>query len=170
MNEIINIVLLLLIYCVCIILSFAGDLIFIKMRLHNCNPVMAEIIYFDEISFIKGSCKVTIVNYLNNGSQQDAVILRAKKDKIGDKIQIVTDGNIAVRKNVAIKEGRSAGINIIFLIGLLIVGKYIIFNEEIICMFALATLLGVMLIIVILYPLFYKAYDSEIKEKLGWRK
>lgn len=59
--------------------------------------------------------KFIIVSYKNNGLQKDAVILKARKDKIGDKIEIVTDGKIAVRKN-------------------------------------------------------YEAFDSEIKEKLGWRE
>ena len=162
------IILLVAIYCISLIMSFVEDWIYAKIRLRDYNPIIAEVIYFDEVSFIKGSSKVTIVSYKNNGLQRDAVILKAKKDKIGDKIEIITDGKIAVRKNVVLKEDQDIGMGTIIFIIMLILSKC--FGSDEGTMTALYFLLTIVLFLAVLHPLVYEAFDSEIKKKLGWRK
>lgn len=164
----INLVLIMSVYCFGTILSFAEDWVFIKRRLRDYEPIVAEVIYFDEVSVIKGISNVTIVSYKSNGLQKDAVILKAKKDKIGDKIEIVTDGKIAVRKKIALKEDQHFGVSIFALGIILFFLKYSGSDEG--GMTAVYFMFIMEVIFAIFYPVIYEAFDSEVKEKLGWRK
>lgn len=163
----VHIALIVIFYCIMIILSFVQDWIYAKIRLRGYNPILAEVIYFDEVQFVKGSSKVTIVSYKSNGLQRDAVILKAKKDKIGDKIEIVTDGKIAVRKKIALKEDQHFGVGIFALVVMLFFLKSFGPDEELLIAAYFVLIIG--LLFTVLHPLVYEAFDSEIKEKLGWR-
>lgn len=164
----IHIALIVIFYCIMTILSFVQDQIYAKIRLRGYKPILAEVIYFDEVQFIKGSSKVTIVSYKSNGLQRDAVILQAKNDKIGDKIEIVTDGKIAVRKKIALKEDQHFGMSIFALVVILFFLKSFNSDEELIAIYFV--LIIELLFTTILNPLVYEVFDSEIKEKLGWRR
>lgn len=151
-----------------IILSFVQDWIYAKIRLRGYNPILAEVVYFDEVQFIKGSSKVTIVSYKSNGLQRDAVFLKANKDKIGDKIEIITNGKIAVRKKIALKEDQHFGVSIFALVVMLFFLKSFNSDEGLIAIY-FVLIIG-LLFTTILNPLVYEAFDSEVKEKLGWRR
>lgn len=162
----IHIALIVIFYCIMTILSFVQDWIYAKIRLRGYNPILAEVIYFDEVQFINGSSKVTIVSYKSNGLQRDAVILKANKDKIGDKIEIITNGKIAVRKKIALKEDQHFGVSIFALVVILFFLKSFGPDEGLLIAGYFVLIIG-LLFTTILNPLVYEAFDSEIKEKLG---
>ncbi len=93
---------MLIIYISLMILVYLGDYIIIKTHLKYYKPITAEIIDLDYAKYLKGGEAVTIVTYEKNGKNKDAIITNQKKDKIGDKVEIITDGVIAIRakKNV----------------------------------------------------------------------
>ena len=165
----ISIILLLVYDSIVIIISFAGDCFYIKREIRNFKPITAEIIYFDEASFGRGgSYPVTIVSYTINGIQRDAVISKAQRDRVGDKIEIVTDGEIAIRKKLALKNSERTRISsVVFVVFFVILWNVGPIDEVTI---SLTFIIIMMMLYVIFYPLIYKVHDSYIKEKLGWRR
>ena len=99
------------------IIYFGGDWVYMKRKLRNCKPIIAEIIYFDKVY----REQLVIVSYKINELQQNIVISKALKDKIGDKIEIVTDGEIAVRKKIELKHNKGVIDATIFLVVMLII-------------------------------------------------
>lgn len=170
MAEIVVVTLMFLIYGASMTLSLMGDWILRKTQLRNCEPVTAEIIYFDEVHFVKGGCKVTVVHYMENGISKDAFVFKTKGDVVGSNIDIVTDGCLAVRKENTLRESISVVKNIIALIIIFVLGKYIVMFDEVLSIIVLLILLGFIVVIAILYPYFYKAYYDAIRQKLGWSR
>lgn len=146
------------------ILYFVDDWIYMKRKLRNCKPIIAEIIYFDKVR----RERLAIVSYKINDLQQNAVISKAFKDKIGDKIEIVTDGEIAVRKKIELKDNKGVIDATVFLVIMLVVLWYTGPIDELTV--ALFFWIIWVLMYIIFLPLIYKVGDNYIKEKLGWRK
>lgn len=162
-------ILMFVIYCMSIFLLFAGDWIISKTKLRNCKPVMAEIICFEEIHFVKSGCNVAILYYSKNDISKDTFIVKAKNDRVGDKIEIITDGYLAVRKGVVLQGKISIMKNLIVFVAIFFLLNYIFLGKEMISMLALLTVLIFVLIITIFYPYFYEAYYNAIKQKLRWK-
>lgn len=57
----------------------------------------AEIIYFDSVTVARKDVDVTVVNYMCNGKSRDVMLRKKGGEKIGDIINIITDGKVAYR-------------------------------------------------------------------------
>lgn len=162
-------IIMFLIYCISIFLLLAGDWIISKTKLCNCKPVMAEIICFEEIHFVKSGCNIAILHYNENGNSRDTFVVKAKNDRVGDKIEIITDGCLAVRKGVVLQGKISIMKDFIAVVAIFFLFKHIFLDKEMLSMLALLTVLILVLIITIFYPYFYEAYYNAIKQKLRWK-
>lgn len=143
-----------------------GDQIVIKTKLKNADICVAEIVDFEEVNFIKGSIFVTIVKYMKNDVEKTAIVYKGKKDKIGNKIVIVTDGNIAARDTFYIKEEMSIGAIIVF-IGVVF---FLAQRSEEYFTYASIIMLVIVALLAILHPYTYESHNCEIKRKLGWHE
>lgn len=143
-----------------------GDKIVIKTKLKNADMRIAEIIDFEEVNYIKGSIRITVVKYIKNNEEKTAIVYKGKKDKIGDKILIATDDDIAARDKIYIKEEMSVGAIVMFMVVFILLGQT---NNEFF-MYANIILLVIVAMLALLHPHTYKSQIYEIKRKLGWHE
>lgn len=169
MDETLRLVLIIALFVLGTMLSMFGEWLVIKTRLRNCKTYIGEIVYFDEIPLMRGAHMISVINYQDNGKSRDAIIIKAKRDVVGAKISIVTDGNLAVRKKIAMAEKGSSGVYIAAVI-VLIIGQFNLNASQMFFLDAalLITLVG-LIIILLFYPFLYEITDQSMKDRLGWR-
>lgn len=131
--------------------------------------VMAEIIYYDCVQLERWSYDVTIVNYVMNGKSIDALIEGKKGQRVGEKIHIITDGEVTfcTQKNWRefITGTYIIKIIICFLLGDFFVGHFKEINVNYII---LSILINV--ILVLAYPIFYREFIKSLKSASGWHE
>ncbi len=155
----------LLLCVIAILFSLVGDLIVVKTKLKYSPHFMAEIICFDEIHYFRGVSKVSIVKYKTGDKEKVTLVDKSKKDKIGDQVHIVTDGNLTAR-NELVNKNDSYGYIVLIVLGLFFFGRSGMDVEVIGGFIALGFMSLVMLIFIVAYPLFYEMHYQELKEKL----
>ncbi|MDE6626702.1 MAG: hypothetical protein K2K56_10105 [Lachnospiraceae bacterium] len=57
----------------------------------------AKVIYFDTVKYGKGTIDITVLNYNLYGKSKDTLLLKKEGDKIGDIIEIISDGEVSYR-------------------------------------------------------------------------
>lgn len=163
---------ILILYVTILIVVYFGDYILIKTVLKTYKPIPTRIIDIDRVQPFAGNggYDVTIVTYYENGKEKDAVISHQKSDKIGDCLDIVTDGCLAVRCKVGFDSINTmliclgVGIALIYYaiysysIGV-VVPIWMIFVELLFC-----------IAVLVLHPLLAKSRDKSTKAYLGWHK
>lgn len=129
--------------------------------------VTAEIIYYDQIQEGKKVYDVTIVNYEMNGKSIDALLDGKKGKKIGEKIEIVTDGEVAF----CVKKGWRDIFDDIKMVILFVPFGYLFFKNfselNFYCV-VFCSLLAVFLIII--HPITYRNFIKGLKAEAGWHE
>lgn len=162
MNIYISFIIMLLIG---IIISLLGDIIVIKKRLKKYPTVIADIIYFEEVQLFRGGSCIAVVKYMKDNVEKSAIIHKAKKDKIGDKVEIVTDGKLAARNSIVLKQDLSIGGIIGSVIVMVLFGQYI---DNLYASLAFNCMVVIEFFLMITYPYVYEAHYCEMKDRLGW--
>ncbi|MDE6624905.1 MAG: hypothetical protein K2K56_00895 [Lachnospiraceae bacterium] len=57
----------------------------------------AKVIYFDTVKIGKSPIDITVLNYYLYGKSKDTLLLKNERDKIGDIIEIISDGEVSYR-------------------------------------------------------------------------
>lgn len=127
--------------------------------------VTAEIIDYDRVRSGKSIYNVTIVNYVTNGKSIDALLYGKQGAKIGEHIDIVTDGEVAFCIKKGWRDIRNDIIKIILCVPLgYVFFKY--FNELNVYCIIYCIIFNIFLIIV--RPVNHREHNKGLKTKLGW--
>ncbi|MCM1497038.1 MAG: hypothetical protein NC124_01070 [Clostridium sp.] len=59
--------------------------------------IAAKVIYFDTVQLDKWTYDITVLNYKLNGKSKDTLLIKKGRDKIGDIIEIISDGEVSYR-------------------------------------------------------------------------
>lgn len=165
MEKIMVLMFVVLILLYALAMSFFDDIIMRKTILRKYKSIEAEIVYFDTIEYFRGCSYVTIITCLINGKQKDFVLLKAKKDRIGDKILIRTNGNIAVREKLVLKEDISIALDAVIFLIILGLLKYIISYRLYFNWIVLLIEIGVILLLILLFPYMEEVYYQSINDR-----
>lgn len=162
------IIIMLLLYGTTILIRYYGDYIMSTTRLMSCKSLEAEIVDCQYMQSLKGGKYVTIATYLQNGKAKDVILSYVQGDKTGDRIEIVTDGNCAVRSR-KIHFTRNDIIKLLFT-GLFAVGLgfFAYMKLGMIPVWLVLVVVGLCVSSIVLYPLYVVSRSYDIKIKLGW--
>ena len=164
-------VLIILILIIVIITDVFGDLILIKTKLRRCNKYSAEIIYFTDkvkMNHKGGYDDFTVVKYYDAKEERKTFIYKDKRDKYGDRIEIVTNGELTARNGIVIPEGLGV-LSIVKTLVFSLIGGPILYNiGDLYAVFGIGTVFLFFLLYLLIYPLAREACDEDIKRSLGW--
>lgn len=144
------------------------DLIIRKNFLWKKYCTEAEILWFDECALFRRKCNIAVVKYTKYDISQKIIVRRGVKDKIGDKLIIVTNGSIAVRSKIYWKKDLEIPKMILWLIVIVILGKIIFDNIYRYDIRHIVLAFAIIIMFLLIYPLFYEADMNDIKRALGW--
>lgn len=164
------IILLFIIFVICFMLLLLCDYFVIKTRLKNCRPVIGKIVYFDEVQFFRSGYHVSIVEYMSGEITKNAIILKSNKDKIGDEIEIVTDGDLAVRKKIVIKQDNNWGAFLVVFLVLFLGRDNLVTGAEQFIIISQLVIICILMVVMFIYPSLHEIFDREVKKGLGWRR
>ncbi|MBQ9984383.1 MAG: hypothetical protein IJP29_07315 [Lachnospiraceae bacterium] len=162
---------LILVLVIDTIIAVFGDLILIKTKLKCCKKYLAEIDYFtDEVRMNNyGAYTVfVVVKYYDSGEEKKAVIYKDKRDKYGDKIEIVTNGDLTARRSVIFPDKLTIVGTVKDFIVATIFGLFMYEIGDLYAVFGIGILLLAYVLYLIIYPLAREACDEDIKRSLGW--
>ena len=129
--------------------------------------VTAEIIYYDQIQEGKKVYDVTIVNYEMNGKSMDALLDGKKGKKIGEKIEIVTDGEVAF----CVKKSWRDIFDDIKMVILCVPFGYIFFkNLGELNVYCVVFCIMLNIFLVIMHPITYRSFIKGLKAEAGWHE
>lgn len=158
---------MLIIYVSLIVIVYFGDYIIIKTRLQYYKPITAEIIDLDYAQYFKGGETVTIVSYEKTVTSKDAIITNEKNDKIGDMVEIVTDGVIAVRAKKKVDKVTILGHTLLGF-GMIWYGYFMYTTGLEMPTWSILVAILICGGMIVLHPLCTSSIDSNRKRALGW--
>lgn len=130
--------------------------------------IAAEIIYFDTVQLGKGTHDITVLNYTLCGKSKDTLLLKKKGDKIGDTIEIISDGEVSYRVKRDWKDIFNSRMCTAFIVCCLS-GFIFYANLESINMYLFLGCIILEIINLLLFPISNRSFYRQIKKELGWR-
>lgn len=164
--ELVYIILSCFIVGVCIYVF--EDVIIQKNFMWKKYFVEGEILWFDECALFRRTSNIAVIQYTKNNMLQKVVVRRGIKDKIGDRIRIATNGNIAVRVKPYWKKDLKVCELALNIIVIVLLGRYIIVNYNKCNMRCILLAFCVTVFAILIYPLLYELDTNNIKRDLGW--
>lgn len=131
--------------------------------------VMAEIVYYDRIKLSKSVNDVTIVNYMMNGKSIDALIQGKKGKKIGEKIQIITDGEVAFCVQTNWRDIITSGY-IMKIIACLLLGYFFFMHLEEINGYYIICCIVFDSVLALTQPSSHRRFIKILKAEAGWHE
>ncbi len=161
---------ILLFYNTALLLKYCGDFIILKTRLQYYQPINAKIVDVDYIQYIKGQIPVTIVSFQRAGKVRDTAITYRKNDKVGDELEIVTDGFCTVRKKHKFSVFAIMLEELGMIIGSVCLGFIAnkLFGE--ISFLIVAVVVMVCFVVIVCYPIYTASYNQSLEKRLGWHE
>lgn len=163
-----------LFYCVVIYLcititSLIDDKLIWFCRKKRLSVFKAEILYFEEITEHRWTYEYSVINYSIMGLSVDAIVKRGVKDKIGDQIEIASDGSLAVRTKPYFKKEFMEN-NILLFVGAVIEAYYVFHHIEDLTYTDLLIGLAAGMAVTIYQLIAYETDVQRTKKKLGWHE
>lgn len=147
-----------------IIIPFRNKILWDNKRFKG-QYVTAEIIYYDKVRFGKIIYNVTIINYVMNGKSIDALLDGKNGAKIGEKIDIITDGEVAF----SIKKSWRDISNDIKRIILCLLFGYIFFKNIVeLNIYCVTFCICLNIFLIIVWPITERRHIKALKTQLGW--
>lgn len=129
--------------------------------------VDAEVIYFDTVKFDRWTYDVTVLNYYLYGKSKDALLLKKGGDKIGDTIEIISDGEISYR----VKRDWRDIINrktCVAMVVCCLLGPVFLTNLDSINIYFFIGCIIFEIIITLRFPISNRDFYRVLKKKAGW--
>lgn len=166
-----SVVFLIMVLIIDTFMQVFGDLILIKTKLKHYKKYPAEIIYFtDEVRMNNkgGYTVLAVVKYFDSKKERKALVFKDKRDKYGDRIEIVTNGDLTARNSIVFPNKLGIASLIKDLVVMIVFGFFLYTIADLYAVVATALLLLVYVLYLAIYPLTREATDKYVKKVIGW--
>lgn len=148
------------------LIGLFGEKIIIGNPFFKGFIVEAEVVEMLDFSMLKKHIFVTVVKYKKYDMVVKTFVFRGKSDKIGDTIQILTNGDITVRTKFYWKKDNSTAAGILFLILTILMIWLIIECIEIVKLQHLLVGMFVVIVALLLQPLLYGLTYRDVQSHI----
>ena len=148
-------------------LYIRGERYICRLKFLGLYKVEGEITGFDEMAYTRSPCRISIITYQIYDMKYKTYVIRSCKDKIGDKICIMTNSDISIRSKTYIKDIH-LGVVICFIGMLTFIGWMIVECGGVIDIVGVLTAVGSTIAWLFVYPYMYIFCYHYIKRHFGY--
>ena len=150
-----------------VFLYIGGNQYICKLKFLGLYKVEGEITGFDEVPYMRSPCKISIITYQIYDMKYKTFIIRSCKDRMGDKVYIMTNSDISIRTKTYMKD-ISLGV-LVYCIGMLAFLGWMMFEwSEVIDIIGVLIAMGSTILWLIVYPYMYIFNYHSIKKHFGY--
>ena len=155
------------IFVACILHYYENQYI-CKMRFLNLYKVEGEITGLDSESVYRSTCNISIITYQLYDMKYKTYVRSANKDRIGDKIWIMTNGDVSARVQPCRLKDANLGVLVYSIVMLFFLGWLIVEFWEMIDVTSILIAVGVSVLWLIVYPFIFIMDYHDIKKHFGY--